>query len=156
MTLRQFLASLAAAVSIIGAAAFFLVVTPVKAGECGAASWYGIAHQGKLMANGRPFNRHAMTAASWGYPLGTKVRVTAGAKSVVVTITDRGPAKRLHRVIDLSEAAFAKLANIDRGVIQVCVARELSASARRGEGEGGGSPQPPPPASGPFGYHKQL
>lgn len=130
MTLRQFLASLAAAVSIIGAAAFFLVVTPVKAGECGTASWYGIAHQGKLMANGRPFNRHALTAASWGYPLGAKVRITAGGKSVVVTITDRGPAKRLHRVLDLSEASFAKLADTDRGVIQVCAQRLRPAVSR--------------------------
>jgi rare lipoprotein A len=64
----------------------------------------------------------AMTAASWSYPLGTRVRVTAGGQSVVVTVTDRGPARRLHRVIDLSKASFARLAPTRQGIIKrVCV-----------------------------------
>lgn len=121
--IRTLIAATVPAVLIVGAAALFLWAMPVQAAECGKASWYGVAHQGKAMANGRPFNRHAMTAASWNYPLGTKVRVTAGSKSIVVTITDRGPAKRLRRVIDLSEAAFGKLANTGKGVIPVCVGR---------------------------------
>lgn len=121
--IRHIIAATASAALILGAAALFLWSMPVHAAECGKASWYGAAHQGKAMANGRPFNRHAMTAASWNYPLGTKVRVTAGSKSIVVTITDRGPAKRLRRVIDLSEAAFGKLANTGKGVIPVCVGR---------------------------------
>lgn len=95
----------------------------VRAAECGTASWYGAAHHGRLMANGRPFDMHAMTAASWSYPLGTKVRVTLGERSVVVTITDRGPAKRLKRVIDLSHAAAKRLGMIEAGVARVCVAR---------------------------------
>jgi rare lipoprotein A len=114
---------LVAVTLLICGVAFLFGAGRVHAAECGKASWYGVAHQGKTMANGRPFNRHAMTAASWNYPLGTKVRVTAGSKSIVVTITDRGPAKRLRRVIDLSEAAFAKLAHTDKGIIRVCVAR---------------------------------
>lgn len=113
--------------AIILAVAFVFLTASVPgahAAECGRASWYGAAHQGKLMADGKPFNRHAMTAASWHYPLGTKVRVTAGKRSVVVTITDRGPARRLHRIIDLSEAAFAKLAPTRQGIIKsACVAR---------------------------------
>ena len=120
---KDLIAGAFVAVAIVLVAAAFLFSMPVHAAECGAASWYGQAHQGRAMANGRPFNRHAMTAASWNYPLGAKVRVTAGAKSVVVTITDRGPAKRLHRVLDLSQSAFAKLASTDRGVIRVCVSR---------------------------------
>lgn len=90
---------------------------------CGTASWYGIQHQGRTMANGKPFNRHALTAASWGYPFGTKLRVTRGSYSVVVTITDRGPAKRLHRIIDLSEAAALKLHMRDAGTGRVCLSR---------------------------------
>jgi len=121
--IRDIIAGAVGAALILGAASFFLWTDRVHAAECGKASWYGQAHQGRAMANGRPFNRHAMTAASWNYPLGTKVRVTAGTKSVVVTITDRGPAKRLHRVLDLSQSAFSKLASTDRGVIRVCVAR---------------------------------
>lgn len=105
--------------------AFLFGMPPVKAAECGKASWYGVAHHGRTMANGRPFNMHAMTAASWSYPLGTvvKVRSQATGKEIKVTITDRGPARRLGRVIDLSRAAFAKLAPLSKGLTKVCVTR---------------------------------
>ncbi len=113
---------------LIGAAilcgvAFLFGAPPVRAGECGGASWYGAAHQGRLMANGRPFDMHAMTAASNVLPLGTKARVTYGKRSVVVTITDRGGFGKYGRIIDLSRGAFAKLASTDKGVIRVCLAR---------------------------------
>src|SRR3954463_8258129 len=89
----------------------------------GAASWYGEAHRGKLMANGKKFDPDKLTAASWFYPLGTRVRVTIRSpefevRSVMVTITDRGPAKRLveqGRVIDLGRAAFQRIAAPDLG-----------------------------------------
>jgi rare lipoprotein A len=95
----------------------------------GFASWYGEAHRGKLMANGQKFDPDKLTAASWFYPLGTKVRVTIKepnfeSRSVLVTITDRGPARRLvdqGRVIDLGRAAFKKLAQPDLGLVQVVV-----------------------------------
>ena len=95
----------------------------------GLASWYGEEHRGKLMANGRKFDPDKLTAASWFYPLGTRVRVTVTAgslppRSVLVTITDRGPAKRLvhdGRIIDLSRGAFMKLAGPDLGLISVVV-----------------------------------
>jgi len=92
----------------------------------GLASWYGEAHRGKAMANRQKFDPDKLTAASWFYPLGTRVRVTnEDGQSVIVTITDRGPAKRLvrdGRIIDLSHAAFAKLASPDLGLIAVSVA----------------------------------
>lgn len=95
----------------------------------GVASWYGEDHRGRLMANGRPFNPDKLTAASWFYPLGTKVRVTlrsaAGTvRSVLVAVTDRGPARDLvrdGRIIDLSHAAFRRLADPDRGLVAVSV-----------------------------------
>lgn len=119
----------AAAGAIVGTflvlVAFAVLVwaQPVRAGECGKASFYAEAHHGKLMANGRPFNMHALTAASNSLPLGSRARVTAGKRSVVVTITDRGGFGKYGRIIDLSKAAFAKLANTDKGVIAVCVSR---------------------------------
>jgi rare lipoprotein A len=88
------------------------------------ASWYGEEHRGHPMANGKPFDPDKLTAASWFYPLGTRVVVTHDDRSVVVEITDRGPAKRLvkeGRKIDLSHAAFAKLADPDVGLIEVTV-----------------------------------
>jgi peptidoglycan lytic transglycosylase len=98
-------------------------------GTKGVASWYGEEHRGKLMANGKRFNPDRFTAASWFYPLGTKVQVTLTSatqprRSVVVTITDRGPAKDLvrdGRIIDLSHAPFKKLAPPNLGLVAVAV-----------------------------------
>lgn len=81
------------------------------------------------MANGKRFNPDKLTAASWFYPLGTRVRVTIRSpefeqRSVLVTITDRGPAKRLvgqGRVIDLGRAAFEKIAEPDLGLVEVTI-----------------------------------
>ena len=88
----------------------------------GEASWYGKAHQGRRMANGRCFDRHKFTAASRTIPLGRKARVTnlRTGRRVIVTITDRGP-KRRDRVIDLSEAAAAAIGIKARGVGRVAV-----------------------------------
>ncbi len=101
----------------------------------GLASWYGEAHRGKLMADGNRFNPDKLTAASWFYPLGTRVRVTVydstrgehPTRSVVVRITDRGPAKNLvngGRIIDLGHAAFRKLADPNLGLVLVKVRPE--------------------------------
>lgn len=95
----------------------------VRAETCGVASYYAHAHHGRTMANGKPFNMHAMTAAMWDVPFGAKYRVTHKGKSVTVTITDRGPARRLGRKIDLSYAAAKKLGMIQRGVATVCLTR---------------------------------
>ena len=76
------------------------------------------------MANGNRFNPDKLTAASWFYNLGTRVVVTHANRSVVVEITDRGPARHLvnaGRKIDLSRAAFARLANPGWGLIAVNV-----------------------------------
>src|SRR6266852_4160142 len=87
----------------------------------GTASWYGIQHQGLKMANGKRFDRHKLTAASWYFPLGTKIRVVnlKNGKSVVVTITDRGPNLRLNRIVDLSEAAAKRLDYVGQGLTSV-------------------------------------
>jgi rare lipoprotein A len=90
------------------------------------ASWYGEEHRGLLMANGQRFDPDKCTAASWLYELGTKVIVTHENRSVIVEITDRGPARfltREGRKIDLSRAAFAKLADPGLGLIEVTIRR---------------------------------
>ena len=91
------------------------------------------------MANGQRFDPDKLTAASWFYPLGTRVLVTLKrdpnvlnpqpARSVLVTITDRGPHSRLvrgGRIIDLSQAVFRQLADPDLGLIEVTVQPEVS------------------------------
>ncbi|MBC8097664.1 MAG: septal ring lytic transglycosylase RlpA family protein [Akkermansiaceae bacterium] len=98
-----------------------------SAAMSGVASWYGEAHRGKPMANRKPFDPNKLTAASWFYPLGTKVRVTLRAepeRSVIVTITDRGPARRYvrrGRLIDLARGAFVQLAPADLGLVPVTI-----------------------------------
>ena len=111
---------------------FLVAVNSVRADiipSKGVASWYGEDHRGRLMANGRRFNPDRLTAASWFYPLGTKVRVilrqeNRAPRSVLVTITDRGPAKELvreGRIIDLTHAAFERLGRPTKGLIPVTV-----------------------------------
>jgi len=88
----------------------------------GIASYYGHVHQGRRMANGQRFDENKLTAASRALPLGTRVKVTSlrNQKSVIVTITDRGPAAKT-RVIDLSAAAARALGMISSGVDKVRV-----------------------------------
>ncbi len=69
----------------------------------GIASFYG-NESGSQTASGQRFNENAMTAAHRSLPFGTKLRVTQGSRSVIVTINDRGPFVR-GRVLDLSTAA---------------------------------------------------
>jgi rare lipoprotein A len=93
----------------------------LKLNYVGTASWYGKRHQGRKMANGKRFDCHKLTAASWYFPLGTTIRVVnvKNGESVVVTITDRGPGQHLHRLIDLSEAAAERLDYIGQGLTPV-------------------------------------
>src|ERR1044072_6064790 len=51
----------------------------------GMASYYG-NESGSKTASGARFNQNAMTAAHRRLPFGTKLRVTHGGRSVVVTI----------------------------------------------------------------------
>lgn len=87
------------------------------------ASWYGAECAGKLMANGKPFDLEKFTCASWDYPLGTMLRVSANGKTVAVVVSDRGPHLRLSktRQLDLSRAAFRALVPLKRGLIPVTV-----------------------------------
>jgi rare lipoprotein A len=72
--------------------------------QSGIASVY-TTKTGSKTASGRRLNDGALTAAHRSLPFGTKVRVTnkRNGRSVVVTITDRGPFIR-GRVIDLTMA----------------------------------------------------
>ncbi len=69
----------------------------------GMASFYG-NESGSKTASGQRFNQNAMTAAHRSLPFGTKLKVTHGSRSVVVTINDRGPFIK-GRVLDLSTGA---------------------------------------------------
>jgi uncharacterized protein YabE (DUF348 family) len=76
--------------------------------QTGLASWY---------------HRVGMVAAHRTLPFGTQVKVTnlANGLSVVVVINDRGPYIG-GRIIDLSDDAYAQLAALGSGTIQVRIA----------------------------------
>lgn len=91
----------------------------------GVASWYSKKDKGisPETANGEKFDDKKMTCASWDYPFGDKlvvVNVLTG-KWVVCRVNDRGPNKRLYRKVDLTYAAFSRIANPKRGLIYVTV-----------------------------------
>jgi rare lipoprotein A len=69
----------------------------------GMASYYG-NESGSRTASGQRFDQNALTCAHRSLPFGTKLRVTHGGRSVIVTVNDRGPFIR-GRVLDLSTAA---------------------------------------------------
>jgi rare lipoprotein A len=108
-----------------------LIVATMLAGALGPAS-LRVAHadesctasfydQGTRTASGEPFDASAMTAAHQTLPFGTAVRVTDtdNGSSVVVRINDRGPFGTPGRCLDLTRAAFERLAPASRGVIPV-------------------------------------
>jgi peptidoglycan lytic transglycosylase len=79
------------------------VGTPTGHSFAGVASTYG-NESGSQTASGQRFNENAMTCAHRSLPFGTKLRITHGGRSVVVTVNDRGPFVR-GRVLDLSTGA---------------------------------------------------
>ncbi|WP_234684329.1 septal ring lytic transglycosylase RlpA family protein [Bradyrhizobium monzae] len=83
----------------------------------GMASYYG-NESGSRTASGQRFNQNAMTAAHRSLPFGTKLRVTHGGSSVIVTINDRGPFVR-GRVLDLSTGAARAIGLTGAGVGRV-------------------------------------
>jgi rare lipoprotein A len=94
----------------------------------GTASWYSFESPGirKTTANMETFDDTAMTCAMWNTPFHQQLRITnlKNGRSVIVRVNDRGPHKRLvraGRIIDLSKAAFQKIANLNEGLINVKV-----------------------------------
>ncbi len=80
----------------------------------GKASYYG-NESGSRTASGQRFNQEAMTAAHRTLPFGTRLKVTHGGRSVVVTVNDRGPFIK-GRVLDLSKGAARAVGLTGRGV----------------------------------------
>ena len=88
----------------------------------GKATYYGAKYQGRTTASGERFDKNGFTAAHQTMTFGTRVRVTnvENGRSVVVRVNDRFKPFD-GRIIDLSEAAFAQIAPLARGVVPVTV-----------------------------------
>jgi rare lipoprotein A len=101
-------------------AAFALVLSCAAAHATCLASWYG-SESGKRTANGERFDPRGLTAASRTLAFGTVLRVTAGNRSVIVRINDRGPSARTGRCLDLSEGAARVLGILQWGTAHVSI-----------------------------------
>ena len=87
------------------------------------ASYYHNKFNGRRTASGTKFNNEKYTAAHRKLAFGTKVKVTneVNGKSVIVTITDRGPFTK-GREIDLTRRAFMDItANKNAGNLKVTI-----------------------------------
>ena len=87
------------------------------------ASYYHNKFNGRKTASGTKFDNDEYTAAHRKLAFGTKVKVTneVNGKSVIVTITDRGPFTR-GREIDLTRRAFMDIAaNKNAGNLKVTI-----------------------------------
>lgn len=87
------------------------------------ASYYHHKFDGRRTASGSKFNNDKYTAAHRKLAFGTKVKVTneGNGKSVIVTITDRGPFTK-GREIDLTRRAFMEIAaNKNSGNLKVTI-----------------------------------
>lgn len=88
--------------------------------ETGMASYYARKFQSRKTASGERLDNNALTAAHRSLPFGTEVLVRnpANGKSVRVRINDRGPFVK-GRIIDLTRAAFARIARLEDGIAKV-------------------------------------
>ena len=86
----------------------------------GKASWYGNQFNGRPTASGEIFSERELTAAHPTLPFGSIVEVTntENNKKIRVRINDRGPFTK-GRIIDLSKEAFSKIADTNKGIIDV-------------------------------------
>jgi rare lipoprotein A len=72
------------------------------------------------------FSEDTMTCASWDFPFNTILEVTNlnNGKKIYVRVNDRGPAERLYRqgrVVDLTKSAFAEIAGLEEGLVNITV-----------------------------------
>jgi len=85
------------------------------------ATYYGGSFHGNYTKSGEIFDKNKLTAASNKLPLGALIKVTNkdNGKSVIVKINDTGAMPE--NVIDLSEKAFKKIADLKTGRIKIKV-----------------------------------
>lgn len=97
----------------------------------GKASYYtlkSVKAEGNsgITASGEKFNEDSFTAAMRSYRFGQQYKVTnlSNGRYVIVRHNDYGPSKAVSErgvIIDLSKAAFEKIADIGIGIINVRV-----------------------------------
>jgi len=110
---KKFRSAAVAVVALCGLAGTSIAgAAPAAAGaaETGLAAVYTTRLAGHKTASGKPYNPSRLTMAHKTLPFGTKVKVTnkKNGRSVILTVTDRGPTQA-GRVADISSAAARRL-----------------------------------------------
>lgn len=110
--------------AILLAGLLVLAVQVVARAEPVVATYYANKYAGKPTASGQPYDPYGFTAAHPSLPFGTKLLVSYGGKSVVVTVNDRLPYES-DSDLDLSWAAARAIgltevgtAVVDAGVVE--------------------------------------
>jgi len=82
-------------------------------------TWYGGSFHGNYTKSGEVFDKNKLTCASNHFKLGTRLKITNvdNGKSVIVKVNDTGSFK--DKNIDLSEAAFKRIADLKKGRIEI-------------------------------------
>jgi rare lipoprotein A len=96
--------------------------TPAKSADAMqlTASYYGHGERlSRHTANGEAFNPEGLTCAHRTLPFGTKLKVALGGRSIIVRVTDRGPAASTGRALDLSYGAARAIGLLPRGTARV-------------------------------------
>jgi rare lipoprotein A len=132
--IRAFAEAIGGAAIILALAFVFLTSTPPAhgaecAGRSARVSWYG--HESCISSpcrtrSGEIFTGRDLTAAMADpRHIGEHWRATslATGRSVTVRINDTGGFARLGRAMDLSKAAFARIAPLGQGTARVCMER---------------------------------
>lgn len=114
---------------------FWAITRPARAATILTASWYSeesLRKEGTwktssgIMANGLKFDETDYTCATRLYPLGTIIKITnpKNQKTVYCEVTDRIGKRFAETRIDLSKAAFQKIAALNDGLVQVIITEE--------------------------------
>lgn len=100
-----------------------------SAGQAAIATWYGADYAGgPLACSGEPFAPDDATVAAvqpGRWPCGTRLVIGYGGKQVTVYVLDHCPGCGWNHV-DLSKAAFERLAPLGKGVITVTIAEVVA------------------------------
>jgi len=88
------------------------------------ASYYGGGEKlNRHTANGQVFRPNGLTVAHRTLPFGTRLAISHNGRTVVATVTDRGPAAWTGRSLDVSRGVAARLGFIQAGTAHLQIAR---------------------------------
>jgi rare lipoprotein A len=95
-----------------------LAYRPTGVKFSGVTTMYGNDDNGTGTASGRRFDENEFTCAHKTLPFGTRLAVTKGSRSVIVTVTDRGPFTP-GRMLDLTRRSARYLGIDGVGTVKV-------------------------------------